>query len=185
MKPKPGLHRLIKHNFGKLVAAVPQHHHEDPALPRLPRRGIDAVARVTEVHLRDITRLCLDRHCNIFFDRTSLALHGGHQTLHGSDASSKLGLLDSQSVVDRRRAAVVLVKLLHHDAPSADARQLLRCGLWRRVLLDRRLEQLLRWDLRASPANSPASANAVRYVRSVSGPIPSSRATSREPVPSR
>src|SRR6478609_5621930 len=95
---------LVEDHLAVLMTAVAQNHHENPRLARHPRRRIPQFSRISEVHLRYVARLRLDRNRDIRRLHAARSANPMHQPFQSTEAAFEVRMLESKTVVNRLRS---------------------------------------------------------------------------------
>lgn len=90
---KPRLDLLVEADPGELMARVTQHHDEHMGLTQSAFGGIVEVADVTEVDLRFLSGVRLQRDRDVLRAHAALAPNGTTHALDRGDAASELRML--------------------------------------------------------------------------------------------
>jgi hypothetical protein len=125
---QPSLDALVERHPHDHVSAVCQHHHEAPRFAKRHRGRVEQLADVAEVHLRDLSRRCLDWDRHVLRSHTLRSLNGATQAFHRRMRAGELRMLQAQSVEDGSRSEP-LERQRDDDRPVVLERALL-LGSW-------------------------------------------------------
>src|SRR6478736_899528 len=155
MKFEPRRRALVEDDLAVLMTAVTQHHHETPRLARHARRRIPQFSRVSEVHLRDVARLCLDGDRHIRCLHAPCTTDAMHQALQPSKAALEVRVLEPKTVVNRLWSESLLEQCLDLRLPLVQLRYLLRRRSRRQRFLHDRFQSLELRQLVCAPVQQP------------------------------
>src|SRR6478736_6123234 len=135
MKLEPCRRALVEDHLAVLMTAVAQHHHEYPRFARHPCRRIPQFSGVSEVHLRNVARLCLDRNRDIRRLHAARATNPMHQSLQPTQTALEVHVFEPKTIVNRLRSEALLEQRFHLRLPLVQLRHLLRRRpRWQRLL---------------------------------------------------
>src|SRR6188768_2531183 len=147
MQLQPRRRALVENHFAVLMAAVPQHHYENPSFAQRPCRRIPQLSRVSEVHLRNVARLRVDRNRHILGAYSTAAADPADHSLQSADAALVVWVLEPQTIVNGLRTESLLEQYFHRRLPLFELRYLLWRWPWRQRLHHNRFQHFERRQL--------------------------------------